>query len=256
MSLLTKLGTTFLKNTNLLLGGIVIFFCTNANASLNLDINGKYLNHSNNNSPLAFGLGVTVSNFNGVNISCNGVNDGTISIAPTGGVNPYTYVWSNGASVADLTGLFAGTYTVTVTDDNGDTESTTVTLTEPNQLILTNSITNVLCNGASTGAIDLTVSGGTTNYSYAWSNGAITEDLTGKIAGTYTVTVTDANSCTATTSATITQPAALNLSTTVTNVLCNGASTGAVNLTVSGGNPSYTYLWSNGAITQIGRAHV
>src|SRR5205085_1360937 len=145
-----------------------------------------------------------------------------------------------------------GTYTVTVTDANGCTAATSVTITQPAAaLSLSQTHVNVLCFGNATGSVDLTVAGGTTSYTYAWSNGATTQDISGLIAGTYTVTVTDANGCTATTSVTITQPAAaLSLSQTHVNVLCFGNATGSVDLTVAGRTTSYTYAWSNGATTQ------
>ncbi len=195
--------------------------------------------------PPAIALSSVVSN-----VLCNGASTGAIDLTVSGGVAPYSYAWTNGATTQDISGLVAGTYTVTVTDANGCTKTTSATVTQPPALALSTTITNVLCNGASTGAVDLTVSGGTPGYTYTWTNGATTQDISGLVAGTYTVTVTDANGCTKTTSATVTEPPALALSTTVTNVLCNGASTGAVDLTVSGGVAPYSYIWTNGATTQ------
>jgi hypothetical protein len=111
--------------------------------------------------------------------------------------------------------------------------------------------TNVSCFGGNEGAIDLTTSGGTAPFTYAWSNGATTEDLIGLTEGVYTCTVTTASSCTVTTSATITEPAsALSLSTTQTNVSCFGGNNGAINLTATGGTGPYTYQWSNGSISE------
>jgi hypothetical protein len=187
-----------------------------------------------------------------VNVLCHGASTGSINLTSIGGTTPYTYLWSNGSTVQDPQNLAAGTYSVVVTDANGCTETTSVTITQPqNPLTLTTTKVNVLCFGNATGSIDLTVSGGTGIYTYAWNTGAITEDLTGLIAGTYTVTVTDANGCTATTSVTITQPQApLALTTSQVNVLCFGNSTGSINLTPTGGTPLYSYLWSNAATTQ------
>jgi gliding motility-associated-like protein len=194
-----------------------------------------------------------VVSLNGSNdASCNGGNDGDIDIAAAGGVAPYTFVWSNGAITEDLTGLTAGTYGVTVTDANNCTSTGSFTIGEPTLLVAAiDGQTNVACNGGSTGAIDLGVTGGTTAYTYVWSNGATTQDISGLAIGTYTVTVTDANGCSATASATITQNDALTIAATgTTNVSCNGLSDGSLNITVSGGVSPYTFVWSNGATTE------
>ncbi|MGB4850623.1 MAG: Calx-beta domain-containing protein, partial [Saprospiraceae bacterium] len=186
-----------------------------------------------------------------VNVLCNGAATGSIDLTVTGGTPGYTYQWSSGQSTQDLTGRTAGTYTVTVTDANGCTKTSSATITQPAAIVLTMTQVNPLCAGTSNGSIDLTVIGGVGSYTYDWSNdGPETpdndpQDLTGLVAGTYTVTVTDANGCTKTSSTSITEPTAILLSTTQVNVLCNGAVTGSIDLTASGGNPVYTYDWSN-----------
>ncbi|HEX7846083.1 MAG TPA: immunoglobulin domain-containing protein, partial [Chitinophagaceae bacterium] len=189
-----------------------------------------------------------------VNVLCFGNSTGSINLTVTGGTSPYTYAWSNGATTQDITSLPAGTYNVTVTDANGCTAVlNNIVITQPAAaLALSETNVNVLCFGNSTGSIDLTVAGGTSPYTYAWSNGATTQDITSLPAGTYSVTVTDANGCTAVlNNIVITQPAAaLALSETHVNVLCFGNSTGSINLTVTGGTSPYTYAWSNGATTQ------
>ncbi|MFC0776460.1 SprB repeat-containing protein, partial [Terrimonas alba] len=187
-----------------------------------------------------------------VDVLCFGNTTGSVDLSVSGGTTPYTYVWSNGAATQDITALAAGTYTVTVTDNNNCTATTSVTITQPAAaLALTSSKVDVLCFGNATGSIDLTVSGGTTPYSYVWSNGATTQDITALAAGTYSVTVTDNNNCTATASVTIGQPAAaLALTSSKVDVLCFGNATGSIDLTVSGGTTPYTYVWSNGATTQ------
>jgi gliding motility-associated-like protein len=187
-----------------------------------------------------------------VNVLCNGNNTGSINLTVAGGTAPYTYAWSNNATIQDPLTIVAGTYSVTVTDANGCTATASATITQPAAgLALSTTQVNVLCNGNNTGSINLTVTGGTAPYTYSWSNNAIIQDPLTLVAGTYTVTVTDANGCTATTSATITQPAAaLALSTTQVNVLCNGNNTGSINLTVTGGTAPYTYAWSNNATIQ------
>ena len=181
-----------------------------------------------------------------VNVLCSGNNTGSIDLTVTGGTAPYTYAWSNNTTLEDPTGLASGSYTVTVTDGNGCTATTTVTITQPSTLTSSYSQVNVGCFGNSTGSIDLTVSGGVAPYVFAWSNQAVSEDLTNIPSGVYTVTATDANGCTTTQTVTITQPQApLALSTTQVNVLCFGNSTGSVNITATGGTAPYTYLWTN-----------
>ena len=185
-----------------------------------------------------------------VNVLCNGASTGSIDLTVSGGVSPYTYAWTGGATTQDRSGLAAGTYTVTVTDVNTCTKTLSTIITEPSALVLTETHVNVLCNGSSTGSIDLTVSGGTGAYTYSWTGGATTQDISGLVAGTYTVTVMDANACTKTLSTTITQPTALSLTETHVNVLCNGNSTGSIDLSVSGGTGAYTYFWTGGITTQ------
>jgi gliding motility-associated-like protein len=184
------------------------------------------------------------------NVSCFGSNDGQVDITITGGSAPYTTSWNNGPTSEDINTLPAGTYTVVVTDDNGCTTSASYTVTEPAALSATATVTNVTCNGNSNGAINLTVSGGTTNYTYLWSTGAGAEDLSGLIAATYDVTITDANSCTFTTSFTVTEPGALTSSITSTNNTCALANAGAADLTVTGGTLPYTFFWSNFTTTE------
>jgi hypothetical protein len=187
-----------------------------------------------------------------VNVLCFGNATGSVDLSVTGGTSPYTYVWSNGATTQDITGLIAGTYNVTITDFNGCTTTASATITQPSAALASSTTqANVLCFGNATGSLDLSVTGGTSPYTYVWSNGATTQDITGLIAGTYNVTITDFNGCTTTASATITQPsAALASSTTQVNVLCFGNATGSIDLTVTGGTSPYTYVWSNTATTQ------
>ncbi len=141
------------------------------------------------------------------NVSCNGGSDGSATASATGGTAPYTYAWSNAATTANITGLAAGTYTVTVSDANLCTSTSNVTITEPAGMSVTSAVTSsISCNGLSDGAASVTVSGGASPYTYAWSNAATTANITGLAAGTYTATVTDANNCTATATATVTEP--------------------------------------------------
>ena len=172
------------------------------------------------------------SSFTQVNVLCFGNATGSIDLTVTGGVAPYTFAWSNNTTQEDLQNIPAGVYTVIATDANGCTTTQTVTITQPQAaLSLSSTQVNVLCFGNSTGSINLTVAGGTAPYTYAWSNNTTQEDPQNLAAGSYTVTVTDANGCTAQLTVTITQPqAGLALSTTQVNVLCFGNNTGSINL--------------------------
>ncbi|WP_172678805.1 SprB repeat-containing protein, partial [Jiulongibacter sediminis] len=190
------------------------------------------------------------NSFTQTDVLCFGNSTGAIDLSVSGGTGPYTYAWSNAETTQDISGLTAGTYSVTITDANGCTSTASTTITEPAALTNSFTQTDVLCFGNSTGAIDLSVSGGTGPYTYVWSNAETTQDISGLSAGTYSVTITDANGCTSTASTTITEPAALTNSFTQTDVLCFGNSTGAIDLSVSGGTGPYTYAWSNAETTQ------
>lgn len=181
---------------------------------------------------------------NAQDITCNGGSNGQIDINVSGGTTAYSYLWSNGATTQDITGVVAGSYGVTVTDAQGCTATGSYLLTEPSALTASATHVNATCNGSSTASIDLTASGGTTPYAYQWNNGATTEDLTAIPAGSYTVTVTDANGCTSTTGAAPTEPTALVLSTATYDAGC-GQSNGSATVTATGGTPGYTYNWPN-----------
>jgi hypothetical protein len=122
-------------------------------------------------------------------------------------------------------------------------------LTDPALLTVSLSSTDPLCNGAATGTVTSTVAGGTAAYTYLWSDGSTTADLNNVLAGTYTVTVTDAHGCTATpaNAAVLTDPALLTISLTPVDPGCNNDSTGSLTSTVAGGTGGYTYVWSTGA---------
>ncbi|WP_435302842.1 beta strand repeat-containing protein, partial [Flavobacterium aestuarii] len=186
------------------------------------------------------------------NVACFGGNTGAINLTPTGGTGPYTFNWGGGITSEDRTGLTAGSYSVTITDANGCTGTVSPTITQPAASVSgTTVVTNVACFGGNTGAIDLTPTGGTGPYTFNWGGGITTEDRTGLTAGSYSVTITDANGCTGTVSPTVTQPAAsVSGTTVVTNVACFGGNTGAINLTPTGGVGPYTYNWVGGATTE------
>ena len=189
-------------------------------------------------------------------ITCHGANDGSINVSVfAGGTPPYTYLWNTGAVTPSLSGLAAGTYWVTVTGNNGCEAYRSYTITEPDALVVTGGTTDITCHGAGDGSIDVTVSGGTPNYTYTWSRDPQagfsdpgTEDLSGLQPGVYTLSVTDDNDCPGNTLMfTITEPDDLTVSAgSVTHVSCFGDSDGALTVSISGGTPGYTYVWDNG----------
>lgn len=176
--------------------------------------------------------------------------NGFIAGSAIGGVPPYTYHWTNGDTGLMADSLGPGTYYFTVTDANGCKDSIVKTLVfDPLSLPeATSLLTKPTCLNAS-GQIDITVSGGTPPYSYSWSNGAITQDLSNLSAGTYTVTITDINGCLRLKSYTINDT--LNMQANITGVqhtTC-GLNNATAQVAVSNGMPPIQYLWNNGATT-------
>ncbi|MBI3500470.1 MAG: PKD domain-containing protein [Bacteroidetes bacterium] len=183
------------------------------------------------------------------NVSCNGGNNGTANVSTSGGTPNYTYSWSTGATTSAISNLTAGNYSVTITDSKGCTITSTFSITQPGILIASASQTNVSCNGGSNGTATAMPAGGTSPYTYYWSNGQTTSTATGLLSGNYTVTVTDMNGCTITGVISITQPFILTAGASQTNVSCFGGNNGSATVSPSGGTPAYSYLWSNGQTT-------
>ncbi len=186
------------------------------------------------------------------NIKCNGDETGKIDISVEGGIPPYTYKWSNGATTEDLENLAAGNYDVSVTDSKGCTEVYTAKVKQPDLLTLgIDEIRNVRCYGDEGGTINVKVEGGVRPYKYNWSNGAITQDLSGVKAGNYSIELVDANGCTASLEAVVTQPENLSVALVKSkNVTYNKGSDGSIDISVSGGVAPYKYKWNNEAVTQ------
>ena len=181
------------------------------------------------------------------NAAC-GIANGTVTATPTSGTAPFRYLWSNGATTQTIATLGAGTYTVTVTDASGCTATGSRTITQTTSFDVNLDARNVACNGGTDGQISAMVMGGSAPYTYRWSNGSTIAVLANLVAGTYTVTVTDASGCTAIKSATVSQPSALTATASSTASSC-GATNGSATVTASGGTAPYTYAWTNGGTT-------
>ncbi|MEQ9301793.1 MAG: MBG domain-containing protein, partial [Cyclobacteriaceae bacterium] len=185
--------------------------------------------------PTALVAGAAVT----IPLYCHGDTDGQVAAYATGGTHDYSYVWNTGGTAAVETGIEAGTYTVTITDEKGCSDEASVTLSEPDLLVSSTIVNrNVSTYGASDGQVTATASGGTENYLYSWSNGATTASISGVAAGTYTVTITDANECTATAQAIVTEPAQPVLTYSgdgfTEHSSNDGAVTGSISITLSG----------------------
>jgi gliding motility-associated-like protein len=170
-----------------------------------------------------------------------------------GGIAPYSYAWdfNNDGGAPDST-IANPTYTyttsnnsakLTVTDSQNLTNTYILPIIEPAEIMLSETHTNIGCSGGTTSLI-LNVTGGTPGYTYSWNTGATTKDLLNITPGTYTVTVTDVNSCIKTQSFIINQPTTLAATTSQTNVTCFGGSDGTATVIPTGGIAPYTYAWS------------
>jgi len=182
----------------------------------------------------------------GTDVTCFGLADGTATANVVGGIAPFTYLWNTAPAqtTQTATGLAPGTYTVTIQNGIGCTVDAQVVIGQPAPLVVNTTASDVLCNGGSTGGVTTTIVGGTGPYTYSWSNGPITQNLTNEPAGMYTITVTDASGCVETSTATINEPAALAFVFATTDVTCAGGNDGTASSTDTGGTSPYTYSWT------------
>ncbi len=197
---------------------------------------------------------ITSSVVSQTNVACNGGTTGATTITTSGGAGSNTYSWSPapgaGQGTVSVSGLSAQTYTCTITDANSCTKTQTVNITSPSAI--TSSVissTNVSCNGGSNGAATITASGGTGSLTYDWTPGNPTGDgtvsVSGLTAGTWTCTITDANSCTKTQTVNITAPAALaNNTISGAQIICSGSTPSLLSGSIpTGATGTYGYAW-------------
>ncbi len=186
--------------------------------------------------------------------SCSGAADGEANAAGSGGTGTITYAWSNGGTTQIITGLTAGTYTVTATDANGCAAADTIDVNAPASSV-NSSVTldsNASCFGESDGGLTAVGSGGSGTYTFSWNTSSTNATIDGLAAATYSVTVTDVNGCTDSASANISSPPQLFAFTSeLTAPTCNNTADGSVQGFGNGGTGAYTYAWSNGGTTQV-----
>ena len=180
-----------------------------------------------------------------------GIADGIAIVSVSGGTLPYDYAWSSGDTTDTADSLVSGIHIVTVIDSNGCSNFAIATISDfGGPTIITNTVTDVTCNGFANGAIDISIIGGTAPFIYVWSSGDTTQDISGLPAGPYEIAISDANGCTANKSITVNEPAAINLTITTVDASCGNANGTAV-VSVTGGTIPYTYNWSSGGMGYI-----
>ena len=182
-------------------------------------------------------------------VLCNGGNDGSATVTTSGGVTPYSYLWSNNA-ITQTAFMSAGNYNVDVTDSNGCIVNGNITVYEPLALVVDSFVMDsVLCLGFSDGSAHAYVSGGVLPYSYLWENGDNTALADSLNAGYHSVTITDFNNCTHVDSVEVLQPAtSVSIDSLIINqITCKNASNGSIVVLATGGTPFYTYSKDGGA---------
>jgi len=243
------IGGLFSSNSNVV-GGLA---SGNYNVSV-IDVNGCQSGSSitvniSDPSPVV-ASGLVVSNYNGSQVSCNGDSDGEISISGAGGTGAYTYSINNGVSFPYTgippiiaTGLSAGNYNLVVQDQNNCISSSiSITITEPSLINIVMNHLDAGCNGLANGSAWADVTGGTSPYSYLWSDGQINMTASSLTAGNYSVIITDINGCSETESVIITEPVA---QTSATNSTCYGFDDASITANVQNGNATYSYSWDD-----------
>ncbi len=176
-------------------------------------------------------------------------SNGSIDVSVTGGSGDFDYQWTHGPTTEDVSGLFEGAYYVIVTDNvMGCVSIGSFVVQSGNDVLLSSSVTEPTC-GQINGAIDITVSGGTGPYTFSWSSGASTEDISGIGSGIYSVNIVDNNGCPFDTTFTLSDQSSMTVTPTVVEPTCFGYNDGSIALVVAGGTGPFTYVWSNGEST-------
>lgn len=199
---------------------------------------------------------IAISNTTSSTDATCGVSDGSASVSASNGITPYSYLWSDGQTSSMASSLAASVYYVTVTDDNGCTSVSSVSVSNVGAPIMFTIAQSPLCYGGSDGSASITASGGTLPYSFLWSDAVSQTNsiATGLTAGIYNVTLTDSSSCIATSVITITEPALLSTSLTYIKVSSDSTCDGSASANVTGGTPPYTYLWNDPAAQTLATA--
>jgi len=185
-----------------------------------------------------------------LHILCNGGDNGTATAVPAGGNSTYTYLWSNGETTAEVSNLVAGTYTVVVTDGVNCSATASVEIIEPTAVAPNASATAQTAANVNDGTATAAPTGGTGDFTYAWSTNETTQTIVGLAPGTYTVIVTDENGCTAQQTVIVNAfNCTIEATASGTDITCFGANNGTASVNLIGANDPVTFTWSNGANT-------
>ena len=194
-------------------------------------------------------LNVTYSS---VDVSCNNGTDGQIILSPIGGSQPYNFIWSNGSNTQNQINVSAGNYSVDIYDNNGCTlPQINFILSQPPASNINEIISDVNCNGNTDGAIDITYfpSSAVNQFTYNWNGpnsfSSNNEDISGVIAGLYTLTIIENGICNKVVSYIVNEPDSLIIIENIQDVSCFGGTDGAATLSITGGTPSYNIDWGN-----------
>ena len=228
-------GTINPDGTTINWNGMAFSGATNSNNGHDIFI--AKMGNASGPPPLAMILSKT-------DITCKGFNDGTASVQASGGTQIYSYLWSTGDTITTLNGLSAGTYILTITDTSNASIIDSVTIIEPQIITAGLSKTDVNCFGNNDGTISTNTTGGSSPFSYLWSNADTTQNISNLLQGYYSVTITDGNNCTTTDSIQINEPIAINTS-IYSHEETVSLNDGMAWVIVNGGTPGYSYLWSD-----------
>ncbi|MCH2021156.1 MAG: CotH kinase family protein [Saprospiraceae bacterium] len=174
------------------------------------------------------------------------LSKGSIALNITGGTAPFSFQWSNNDTTQNISGLLAGNYTVTITDGANNSQTQSFVIQDNPPPTASSTTINDDCFGSATGSVDVTVTGGSVPYTYAWSNGFSTEDILSLPSGNFSLTITDASGCMITESAIVNQNAYPDVQTSIQQISCYGGDDGAIDVTTTGGITPYLYAWDVG----------
>lgn len=178
---------------------------------------------------------------------CDSANSGKISLTVSGGVAPYSYIWSNGAKTKDLTNVGPGNYQVLVTDSKGCSFQASYSLKTPSSVEVNSTISEPSCQGIPDGEIEVTAKGGIAPYTFLWSTGQSTSKITGLSSGNYSVKIKDASGCIVEQQFTLQNQSVLSLEVLENRpVSCSGGADGGISLKISGAKGVHSVIWSDG----------